>query len=65
VPRFILRVDARAGACRNSLALKQADTLVPTLPSMLGAAQREDREIRIQSSLKPDARRWRASILKT
>jgi hypothetical protein len=56
VRRLTLRVGDRFGACRNSLALKQADTLSPPLPPMLGAAQREDREIRILSILKANIR---------
>ncbi|MDJ0810239.1 MAG: hypothetical protein QNJ01_09065, partial [Desulfobacterales bacterium] len=35
-----LRVDDADGARRNSLALRQADALIPSTSSMLGAGQR-------------------------
>ena len=54
VPRSLLRVGTADGARRNSLALRQADALIPSAPPMLGAAQRENRKIRMESILEGD-----------
>ena len=56
VPRSLLRVGTADGARRNSLALRQADALIPSAPPMLGAAQRENRKIRMGSFLKSNIR---------